>query len=209
MSRGGSRPGSGAAARAGGAHVVLIGHRGAGKSTVGRALAQHLGCELHDTDEAIQAEAGRSIAEIFQQDGEAAFRDLESEAIRRAVARPAGVISVGGGALLRPANRDLLREAGLCVWLRASVEEHGRRLAADPCSATLRPRLTDAPAARAELEQLLAQREPLYAAIASVTIQTDGRSVDTIVAEIASALRLRAPDGGGAAEAPAARGRRE
>jgi shikimate kinase len=209
VSRAGSRPGARAAARAGGAHVVLIGHRGAGKTTVGRALARHLGREFHDTDDAIQAGAGRSIAEIFQQEGEAAFRELECDAIRRAVARPAGVISVGGGALLRPANRDLLRAAGVCVWLRASVEEHCRRLAADPRSATLRPRLTDAPAAGAELEQLLAQREPLYAAIAAVTIQTDGRSVDTIVAEIASALRLRPPDSSGAAEAPEAEGRQE
>lgn len=177
-----------------GRNLVLIGCRGCGKTTVGRAVAQRLGWVFVDTDERVAALAGRSIAAIFATDGEAAFRELESRAIAEAI-RDAGlegpalqgsvgvsptVVSVGGGAVLSPANRVALRQAGLCIWLTAPAEELQRRVSADPDHAAARPALTplDAPA---EMQHLLREREPLYAALADHVVSTAGRSLEEVV----------------------------
>ena len=110
-------------------HLALIGMMGVGKSSVGRACAQTLGWPFADTDELVELAAGRSVAELFALNGEAAFRAREADALADALAAPLPtVVSCGGGAVIEPANRRLLHERATVVWLRASPEELVRRL---------------------------------------------------------------------------------
>jgi shikimate kinase len=164
--------------------LILIGYRGCGKTTVGERLAERLGWEFVDTDRLVEQAAQQTIRQIFEQQGEAAFRTLESDALAQAVSRPRCVISVGGGALLSDDNRRRLRDAGTCVWLTASPDELARRTSDDPQSAATRPALTDADA-RAEVRALLAQREPLYRELAEHTIDTEGRTPEAVTELVA------------------------
>ena len=108
-------------------HLVLVGLMGAGKTTVGEACAQRLGRAFVDVDQTVEAVAGRSVAEIFRTDGEAAFRDLERRAVADVAASPAPlVIACGGGAVLDTDSRRALRETGFVVWLRATPTELAR-----------------------------------------------------------------------------------
>lgn len=168
-------------------NIVLIGLRGSGKSVVGRALAGRLGWSFIDTDESVAHVAGRTVAEIFARDGEPRFRELESDAVRDALAGERRVVSVGGGAVLAPGNRACLRTAAVRVWLTAPPEELLRRVVADPGSASQRPPLTTHSLLE-EFNQLADNRNPLYAELANHTIATEGRSVDQIVREIITRL---------------------
>jgi shikimate kinase len=167
-------------------NVVLIGYRGCGKSYVGREVARRLGWPFVDTDERIEAAAGRCIRDIFAQQGEAHFREMETRIIPQVTATRGQVIAVGGGAVLAASNRAKLRRAGVCVWLTAPATELYRRLEADPRSGTTRPALTTR-GGLAEVRHLLAQRRPLYAGLADHVVPTRARSV----AEVATAV-LRA-----------------
>ncbi len=183
--------------------VSLIGYRGCGKSAVGRELAHRLGGRFVDTDERIEADAGQRICDIFARHGEPEFRRLESTAIDAvlAEAETAGdttlVLSVGGGAVLSAANRSRLKAAGPCVWLTATPEELHRRIAADPRTPATRPPLLAGAAPvhaaghdahLAEIRHLLAQREPLYAALADHIVPTDGRPVAEVVEAVLAVL---------------------
>lgn len=174
----------------GAANLVLLGYRGAGKTTVGQRVAARLGWSFVDTDQRIEATTGRSIREIFEHDGEAAFRRTEAAVIQQVLRGRKQVISVGGGAVLSPANRQALRAAALCVWLTAPAEELHRRILGDPRSGVSRPPLTEGPALQ-EVRRLLAQREPLYAATAHHVVQTAGRSVEQVVDAVLKALTGR------------------
>lgn len=138
--------------------IAIAGFMGTGKTTVGRIIAQRLGLQFMDTDEAIEAEAGIPIATIFAEHGEAHFRDLEGQALSGALSRPGRVLSVGGGMLLRPENRDALSAAGPIVCLTATPEAILARTSPDDT----RPLLQVAdPAAR--IRELLAERAEAYA----------------------------------------------
>ena len=178
-------------------NVILIGARGCGKTTVGRALAARLGWEFVDTDERIVARAGKSIRAIFADDGEPAFRQLESELVDEVTRDTQQVISAGGGAVLAQRNRAALSAAGVCIWLTAPPEELHRRLESDPQTAETRPALTGR-AALDEIRHLLTQREPLYAAVAEHVVPTAGQPVEQIVETL---LGLVA-EGRGSAEGP-------
>ncbi len=168
-------------------NIILIGCRGCGKSSVGRELALRLGWPLVDTDERIETTAGRSIREIFEQDGEAAFRRLETKVIAQVALGSRQVISAGGGAVLSEPNRRTLRAAGLCVWLTAPPEELHRRMLGDPRSDATRPALTDREGL-GEVRHLLEQREPLYAALAHHVVETAGRSIGQVVDDVLALL---------------------
>jgi shikimate kinase len=168
--------------------IALIGLRGCGKTTVGRLLAQALEWDFVDTDGLVAAAAGQSIAEIFASAGEAAFRTLEARALERALTRCRCVISIGGGAILLPANRELLERSAYCVWLTAAPEELHRRIEADPASQHSRPALTRAPAAE-EMRRVLAERRPLYEALARQVVDTGGRTPNDVAQEILTRLR--------------------
>lgn len=168
-------------------NVILIGPRGCGKSSVGRAVAERLGWTFVDTDARVEARAGRSIRAIFAAEGEAHFRELEARIIEEVSQGAGQVIAVGGGAVLRASNRDALRRAGTCVWLTAPAEELHRRLQSDARSASTRPALTDLPALD-EVRHLLAEREPLYAGLAEHVVATTARTTDDVAAAVLSRI---------------------
>lgn len=170
--------------------VILIGYRGCGKTSVGRRVAELLGWEFIDTDEALERETGHSIREIFETRGEVAFRKLEAELLARALAGRRRVISAGGGAVLSRRNRKALRAGGLCIWLTAPPEELHRRIVGDARSAGQRPRLTAGPALE-EIETVLQARLPIYEATADHVVSTLGRSIDEIAAEVLALLGAR------------------
>jgi shikimate kinase len=163
-------------------HVVLVGLSGSGKSTVGLELAGLLDRAFVDTDELIASEAGTSIADIFDQQGEAAFRERERQAVRRALDRPPAVLATGGGAPLDTANRAALWDGNLVVWLDAPVEVLVARLGT---GGVVRPLLAGAPSV--SLAALRAAREPIYAT-AHARVDTSGLTPLAAARQIASLL---------------------
>lgn len=167
---------------------------GCGKSSVGKKLSSLLSCSWADTDQEIERKTGKSIQEIFDGQGEAAFRQLELETLRELIARKVHIISLGGGTPALEASRDLLRENTVCIWLKARPEtllEHMK------LSYQRRPLLQDIPAddpdqwQEAMLERiatLLKKRESDYAAIAGFTIEVDGKSRTQVMTELIDLL---------------------
>jgi len=168
--------------------IVLIGLRGAGKTTVGRALAKLLSCAHADTDELIVAANGQSIFEIFRDQGEPAFREQERQSIAQLVRNPPGVISVGGGAILDPVNVSALRAIGQLVWLTAPPSVLWKRIQDDPRTASDRPELTNC-GGRAGMAKLLIEREPLYRAAAHYIIDTADKTPEFVAREVADLFR--------------------
>lgn len=147
--------------------VFLVGGRGAGKTTVGRALARELGCAFTDMDEFLCGRAGMSVADMVAAEGWAGFRARECAALRDAVAEAPGkgaVIATGGGIVLDAGNRDFLRQSGTVVWLALTPEAAAERLAASPLGAQ-RPSLTGKSMLE-EVREVMEARAPLYAAAA-------------------------------------------
>lgn len=160
--------------------LVLVGPPGAGKTTVGRLLADRLGVGFRDTDIDVEQLAGKSVADVFVDDGEERFRALERTAVRTALAEHDGVLALGGGAVLARETRDLLRghEVVLLeVGLGAAVSRVG--LARDRPVLALNP--------RAQLRSLLEQRLPLYREVAVRAVGTDGRTPEQVAHEVLSA----------------------
>jgi shikimate kinase len=168
--------------------IALIGLRGCGKSVVGRELARLLGGSLVDTDELVTLRAGKPIASIFADDGEAAFRRLETEVIAEVAANPPTVISVGGGAVLDQENIASLGAAATLVWLTAPSAVLWQRIAGDPTTASARPPLTN-DTGLAEMQQVLAQRSPLYKRASNLILDTTHRTPREVAEAIVSALR--------------------
>jgi len=164
-------------------NLYLIGYRGSGKSTVARLLATQLHRELLDTDQFIEDQAGQSIAEIFRESGEPHFRALEKDLIHSFAATDRRVVSLGGGAVLDPANRQWLNQTGKVVWLQADATTLWQRVAADPSTGQRRPDLTDQ-GGQAEIECLLLQREPLYAQCSDFSVAVDELTPTQISASI-------------------------
>ena len=171
-------------------HLVLVGMMGAGKSSVGRRLALMLRRPFVDTDRLVEERAGKTVAEIFADDGEPAFRALESQTVRDVLASDAwGVVAFGGGAVLDPDNRRLARELALVVWLQAPARELARRVTSSPRrAAPSRPLLTKGGLpAQATLDGIARQREDAYRAVAHLLIDTAGRSVGQVAAAVLAA----------------------
>ncbi|MEP6940316.1 MAG: shikimate kinase [Rudaea sp.] len=146
-------------------NLFLIGPMGAGKTTVGRRVADALGMHFHDLDHEVETRSGAEIGLIFELEGEAGFRKRECEMLDELSAIPGSVLSTGGGAVLAVDNRRHLRERGFVVYLETTVEQQLRRLAHD----RQRPLLA-APDRRERLLLLAAEREPLYRELADLTI---------------------------------------
>lgn len=170
--------------------IVLIGYRGSGKTSVGQRLAGRLGLAFVDADEELIRRAGRSIRDLFEQSGEAVFRDLESGVLADLLARPDTVISLGGGVILREANRRRLVESGAKrVYLHADAETLHWRIHADPGTAANRPALTPLGGGVDEIRTLLAAREPLYREVATHELDVSGLNVDEVVEQLMVALK--------------------
>jgi shikimate kinase len=161
---------------------------GAGKSTIGRRLAKALDVDMLDTDAAIEARTGRSIADIFAADGEAEFRRIEEEVVRAALAEHDGVLSLGGGAVTSPGVREAL--AGhTVVFLEISAAEGVRRTG----GSTVRPLLAG-PGRAEKFRELMAQRVPLYRRLATIRVNTNRRNPGAVVRYIVSRLEAGVPD---------------
>lgn len=160
--------------------AVLIGPPGAGKTTVGRLLATALGVRFVDTDALVEQEQGRTISDIFVDDGEAAFRRLEVDAVARALAGDA-VVALGGGAPMQSAVAALLADQTV-VFLDVTISDAARRIGFDGT----RPLLAVNP--RASWTRMMNDRRPTYESLASVTVNTAGRAPSAVVAEIREAL---------------------
>ncbi len=158
--------------------ITLTGFMGSGKTTVGKVLADFLGCPFMDLDDLIVKKAGKSIPEIFAQDGEPAFRQLEARLLRQTVEKYTEntvVLALGGGAVTASASAALLREKTVCIYLRATLETLLARLEGETAGR---------PLADASLASRLAAREPLYEETAHVIIDTDGLTPEEVADEI-------------------------
>jgi shikimate kinase len=163
--------------------IVLIGMMGVGKSSIGRRLGARLSIPFIDADAEIEKAAGMSIADIFARHGEAAFRSGESRVIARLLDSGPQVLATGGGAIMNPETRALIKEKGISVWLSAELDLLMRRISKRKVE---RPMLHTADPA-ATLRELLAEREPIYAQ-ADLTVQSREVPHDAVVAEIVGAL---------------------
>ena len=170
-------------------HIILTGFMGTGKTEVGRRLARALGRAFVDTDRLIEAKAGRTVATIFADEGEAGFRALEREAVAEACALPAAVIATGGGALIDPENRRRLAAAGPIVCLTASPEEILKRVGGGSSRPLLAACASDAERLE-RIRELLAARATVYGS-ATHTIDTSGATLDQVVERVCAAVEAR------------------
>ena len=169
----------------GATNVILEGFMGSGKSTVSELISDKLELELIDTDEAIEEAEGRKISEIFEQDGEEAFRDMETELMEMVISEHMRetVISLGGGLPIREKNRELLKRAGKVVYLRTSPETVYDRLKGDDTRPLLK---SENPLAR--IKELQDKRGQIYEDAADIIVDTDGKSPEEVANEIIAAI---------------------
>ncbi len=168
-------------------NLALIGYRGTGKSHVARLLADRLAWQATDADDWVESEAGKSITEIFQESGEAGFRDLETQAVQTLTSGKRQILAMGGGVILREENRQLLAQRCHTIWLTASPEVIAQRLARDATTKSRRPSLTGKSSLE-EIEEVLNARLPLYKQCADVTIETEGKSPEAVADAILAQL---------------------
>jgi 3-dehydroquinate synthase/shikimate kinase/3-dehydroquinate synthase len=158
--------------------IVLVGFMGAGKTTVGRLLADKLGLRFADSDEVIEQRRGRSVREIFAEDGEAAFRAAEHEVLAELMRGPEAVVAVGGGAVENQASRRLLRAARV-IYLQVGYDEAMRRVGGDAGRPLLR---------RPDLDDVYRRRLAVYQSVATLTVATAGRPADAVCLEVIGRL---------------------
>ena len=168
-------------------NIFLVGMMGAGKTTIGRALARKLGLAFADADKELVTRTGAAVATIFEIEGEAGFRKRESALLVELAAGENSVIATGGGVVLAEENRKVMRERGTVVYLRARVESLWERTRHD----SSRPLLAT-PDPRATLATLLEQREPLYLEVAHLVVDTGPQSPSALATRLAATLRQQA-----------------
>ncbi len=166
--------------------VVLVGPPGSGKTTVARALAEHWDLAVRDTDADVEATAGKPVSDIFVDDGEPAFRELERAAVALALVEHEGVLALGGGAVLDPTTQEALASyraaGGTVVFLDVTLAHAAPRVGFNQS----RPLLLGNP--RARWQQLMAERRPVYESVATITVLTDGIRPGDVAQRIAAAL---------------------
>ncbi len=163
--------------------VFLVGPMGAGKTTIGRLLAQHLHLDFLDTDQEIEARTGADIPWIFDVEGESGFRDREQRVIEELTQRDNIVLATGGGAVLRDANRQALAARGEVVYLHATIQQQLKRTGRDRNRPLLQ---VDDPESR--LRELMAERDPLYREVADHVVETDGLAARVVAKQLSDTL---------------------
>ena len=163
--------------------ITLIGFRGSGKSSVGPLLAERLGMSFIDTDRQIEQQTRQSIAEIFAEQGEKYFREVEAKMLQTIYQQENQVVATGGGAVLNPQTQLLIQQKGPAIWLQADVETTLKRIQKDQATAASRPALTNLDF-RQEVVTLLNQREPIYRSLSDIRIDTDNATPEQIVEDI-------------------------
>lgn len=166
-------------------NVFLVGPMGAGKTTIGRLLAEELGKQFHDSDQVVEERAGADISWIFDVEGEAGFRLRERAAIEDLTALDNIVLATGGGAILAEDNRRHLRARGFVVYLKATIAQQVERTKRDQ----KRPLLKNADDPKAKLTALMEIRDPLYREVADITVMTSRRSPRAVCNEILQQIR--------------------
>lgn len=166
-------------------NIIFVGLMGAGKTTVGRAVARRLGRPFFDSDHEIEARTGARIPVIFELEGEAGFREREAQVIAELAARDAIVLATGGGAVMRPENRAVLHDCGLVIYLRANPHDLWLRTRKDKNRPLLQ---TEDP--KAKLEALYTERDPLYRECAHFVVETGRPSVNGLVNMVLMQLEL-------------------
>jgi shikimate kinase len=169
-------------------NLFLIGYRGSGKTTVAATLARQLGWPWVDADALLEQQAGKTIKQIFDESGEATFRDLESAVVTDLAKLDRHIIALGGGAILREQNRKALAGRGKFIWLQAEPGILWSRIVGDSTTAARRPNLT-AGGGPDEIRRLLAERTPLYGACADLTIDAE-QSPDEIAGQVIAQLGI-------------------
>ena len=167
--------------------MTLIGYRGTGKSTIAPRLASRLNFDWVDADVEIENQTGRTIREIFATDGEPTFRQIERDVLVSLLKRPRLVLAAGGGAILNEATRNDFRAAGPVIWLKASVDTIARRILRDGSTTAHRPSLTGLSGLE-EIQLLVAQRESFYRECASVIVESEGASIESVTQQIIAKL---------------------
>jgi shikimate kinase len=183
-----AQPGTAPAPPFTGRTIALVGLMGAGKSTVGRRLAEHLGRAFHDSDAEIEKAAGLSVSDIFALHGEADFRRGEKQVLKRLLDLPPHVLATGGGAFLDAETRAVMKEKAVTVWLNADLETLWRRVQ----KRDNRPLLKRADA-KAHLSNLVTEREPFYSQADLIVQSRDGPHTQTVIA-IVKALQTWTPE---------------
>lgn len=164
-------------------HLFLVGFMGAGKSSVGKVVAEKLGMPFVDLDEVILSASGMPVKEIFESRGEEAFRALETEALLKIESAAASVVACGGGVVLAPANRETLKRAGKVIYLKVDAAEALARIG----DTSTRP-LLSGPSGTMAATSILQARKSLYAAVADHVVDTRGRSIEEVASLIAEAV---------------------
>ena len=162
--------------------AIIIGAPGAGKTSVGRRVAERLGVEFHDSDAAIEKRAGKPVSDIFLSDGEAEFRRLEREVIAESLADLDGVLSVGGGAVLDPDTREAFSHHTV-VWLEVDLGNATKRVGMNSARPLLMGNV------RGTMTTMLNERTPLYEEVATVTVETSGRPLKDVVDDVVAELK--------------------
>lgn len=154
-------------------NLFLIGYRGTGKTTVAELLGERIRWPWIDADVEIENRAGQTIADIFVAGGESLFRDIESDVVADLAGRTQMIVALGGGAVLREKNRQVIRAGGKIIWLTANAQAIYERINGDASTRQRRPNLTASGGLR-EIEELLVVREPIYRSCADLVVSTDG-----------------------------------
>ena len=165
-------------------NIFLVGLMGAGKSTIGRQLARELGKQFRDSDSEIEKKTGVSIDVIFDIEGEQGFRRRETRMLKELVEERGMVLATGGGAILAPENRQLLRDNGMIIYLKASAEHLAGRVKLD----RRRPLLQTGDKL-AKIRELMTRREPVYLQLADMVVETNNRSIPRVVREISKMIK--------------------
>jgi shikimate kinase len=180
-------------------NIILMGYRCTGKTSAGKRLAERLGFSFYDTDEMVERQTGLPIPRIVAEQGWGAFRQAEREVIRELSGADRGVIALGGGAVLDSRNVETLKGNGFFVWLIAAAKTIAARMGNDEASGSERPSLTQA-SSIGEIDEVLAEREPLYRRLADLAVDTTEIEADRVAEAICAGLRKRFPQTEGIAD---------